>query len=63
MPDSREGWAKAVEKLEVMAFNERSDEVLIIDFSGVRPRGAPIGGMQDRPASGPGPLIDAFDKI
>ena len=63
VPDTREGWAKAVEKLEVMAFQGRYDEVLIIDFSKVRPRGAPIKGMQDRPASGPGPLMEALDKI
>jgi len=63
VPDTREGWAKAVEKLEVMAFQGRSDEVLIIDFSKVRERGAPIKGMQDRPASGPGPLMEALDKI
>ena len=63
VPDTREGWAKAVEKLEVMAFEGRSDEVLIIDFSKVRERGSAIKGMQDRPASGPGPLMEALDKI
>lgn len=62
--DSREGWAKAVEKLEVMAFEKlHSDTVLILDFSQVRARGMPIGGMQNRPASGPGPLILAIEKI
>lgn len=64
VPDSREGWAHAVEKMEVMAFKKiHRDEVLILDFSKVRPRGAAIGGMQNRPASGPGPLILAFEKI
>jgi hypothetical protein len=62
--DSREGWAKAIEKMEVMAFQKKhKNAVLILDFSMVRPRGAPIGGMQDRPASGPGPLILAIEKI
>jgi hypothetical protein len=62
--DSREGWAKAIEKMEVMAFEKKhKNAVLILDFSNVRPRGAPIGGMQNRPASGPGPLILAIEKI
>lgn len=63
VPDSREGWAKAVELLEVMTFQRRFNEVLVLDFTDVRPRGAPIGGMQNRPASGPGPLMQALNKI
>lgn len=64
VPDSREGWAKAIEKMEVMAFEKKhKNSVLMLDFSKVRPRGAPIGGMQNRPASGPGPLILAIEKI
>ncbi len=64
VPDSREGWAHAVEKMEVMAFSKtHRDEVLILDFSKVRPRGSAIGGMQNRPASGPGPLILAIEKM
>lgn len=64
VPDTREGWAKAVEIIECMAFQERfSEDVLLIDFSKVRPYGSPIGGMQDRPASGPGPLMDAIRKM
>lgn len=58
--DSREGWAKAVELLEAMAFQRRSEDVLVLDFSAIRPRGAPIRGMQGRPASGPLSLIRAF---
>jgi len=61
--DSREGWAKAVEVLEGMAFEGHPDEVLFLDFSAVRPRGAPIAGMQDRPASGPVSLMRAFLNI
>ena len=64
VPDSREGWAQAVEKLEVMTFEgSHHDTLLVLDFSDVRPRGTPIGGMQNRPASGPGPLMTAIDKI
>ena len=64
VPDTREGWAKAVEIIECMAFQGRfSEDVLLIDFSKVRPYGSPIGGMQDRPASGPGPLMDAIRKM
>lgn len=63
VPDSREGWAKAVEIIERMAFEGRRDEVLLLDFSGVRPNGAPIHGMQGRPASGPGPLMGAIASI
>lgn len=63
VPDSREGWAKAIEIIERMAFERRWEEVLILDFSIVRPRDAPIMGMQGRPASGPGPLMAAIANI
>jgi hypothetical protein len=64
VPDSREGWAKALEKIETMTFDRgMRRHVLIIDFSDVRPRGAPIGGMQSRPASGPGPLMQAISNL
>ena len=63
VPDSREGWAKALEVIERMAFEGRRDEVLIIDFTLVRPRNSPIMGMQGRPASGPGPLMGAIASI
>lgn len=64
VPDSREGWAKAIEKLEYMSFDGSfKDDVLLIDFNDVRPRGSPIGGMQDRPASGPGPMMSAITKV
>lgn len=63
VPDSREGWAKAIEMMEQMAFERRATEVLILDFSDVRPRGAPIHGMQKRPASGPGPLMQSIANI
>jgi hypothetical protein len=63
VPDSREGWAQAIEKVETMTFaGSFYNDVLILDFSDVRSRGTPIGGMQDRPASGPGPMMTAIDK-
>src|SRR6185437_9777940 len=61
--DSREGWAKAVELLESMAFEQRRTDRLLLDFSAIRPRGAPIRGMQGRPASGPLSLMRAFINI
>jgi hypothetical protein len=61
VPDSREGWAKGLEIWENAAFEKiHKDKLLILDFSEVRARGLPIGGMQDRPASGPEPLMNAF---
>ncbi len=64
VPDSREGWAQAVELLEVMAFEKKfKDDLVIIDFSKVRPKGSPIHGMQDRPASGPKPLMNAIERV
>jgi adenosylcobalamin-dependent ribonucleoside-triphosphate reductase len=64
VPDSREGWTKALEKIELMTFQrEFKEDVLLLDFSAVRERGAPIAGMQDRPASGPGPLMSAIENI
>jgi adenosylcobalamin-dependent ribonucleoside-triphosphate reductase len=63
VPDSREGWAKAVEAWEVSAFERiHKDKMLILDFSDVRPAGQPIKGMQNRPSSGPVPLMNAFLK-
>ncbi len=58
--DSREGWAKAVEVLEAMAFRRERGVTLLLDLSDVRPAGAPIRGMQGRPASGPLSLLRAF---
>lgn len=61
--DSREGWAKALEIWETLAFEKiHGNKVLILDFSKVRASGLPIGGMQNRPSSGPVPLMGAFAK-
>lgn len=63
VPDSREGWAKALELWENAAFEKiHRDKMLILDFSDVRSKDSPIGGMQNRPASGPVPLMNAFVK-
>ncbi len=61
--DSREGWAKAVELLESLAFAGAAGRTLLLDFSRIRPRGAPIAGMQGRPASGPLSLVRAFVNL
>src|SRR6185312_8831735 len=61
--DSREGWARAVEILEAMAFRRERDRTLVLDLSLVRPAGSPIRGMQGRPASGPVSLMRAFINI
>ena len=63
VPDDREGWAKALEIWENAAFEKvHKDKMLILDFSKVRSKGTPIAGMQGRPASGPVPLMNAFNK-
>lgn len=63
VPDSREGWGKALEIWETLAFEKiHRDKMLILDFSDVRPNGSPIKGMQNRPASGPVSLMNAFHK-
>jgi len=62
--DSREGWAKAIEIWETLAYQKvYVAHTLVLDFSKVRPRGSPIGGMQGRPSSGPKPLMNALMKV
>lgn len=61
--DSREGWAKGLEFIEVMTYEKKRNHQLIIDLSGIRENGKPIKGMQNRPASGPAPLAYAYKKI
>ena len=61
--DSREGWARALELLETQAYMGSRDLHIGLDFSLIRKEGSPIGGMQNRPASGPHVLMDAFAKI
>jgi hypothetical protein len=62
--DSAEGWVKVVEILETAAWQEKhKDKLFIFDFSSVRGRGAAIAGQQNRPASGPVPLMKALESI
>jgi ribonucleoside-triphosphate reductase (formate) len=61
--DSREGWAKAVELVESLAFAGARERTVLLDFSAIRRRGSPIGRMQGRPASGPLSLMRAFLNI
>lgn len=62
--DSREGWAKVIEKLETMAFSRMYyRRRMAIDFTRVRPKGASIAGMQNRPSSGPVPLMQALMEM
>lgn len=62
--DSREGWGKAIEELEVLTFQKAyKDSILILDFSDVRCQGSSIAGMQNRPSSGPIPLMEAIHKL
>ena len=63
VPDSRGGWAQALELLERMTYEGKKDHLLILDFSEVRANGSPIRGMQNRPSSGPGPLMEAIDAM
>lgn len=62
--DSREGWAKAIERIETMAYaQDRTNDTLVLDFTDVRPYGSPIAGMQNRPASGPAPLMESIEQL
>jgi ribonucleoside-triphosphate reductase (formate) len=62
--DSGEGWVKVVEILETAAFHKNNkDNLFIFDFSNIRGFGTPIKGQQNRPASGPVPLIQALQQV
>ncbi len=61
--DSREGWAKAIELLESLAFQGAAGTRVVFDLSLIRPHGAPIRGMQGRPASGPISMLRALLNI
>jgi len=64
VPDTREGWAKTIEFVEHLTFvGESSEKTVVLDFSDVRCSGSPIRGMQNRPAAGPGPTMQAFINI
>lgn len=62
--DSAEGWVKVLMILETAAFHKNNkDSLFVFDFSKIRASGTPIRGQQDRPASGPVPLIEALMKV
>ena len=62
--DSAEGWAEVIQILESAAFEgDNRSQRCVFDFSGVRGKGAPIKGQQNRPASGPVPFITAVSKV
>ena len=63
IPDSREGWAAALEILEAMAHSGQSDRALVLDFSTIRAQGQPIWGLGGRAAPGPLALLGAFLKL
>lgn len=64
VPDSREGWVKAVTYLiDLATSDERPDHLTVaVDVSDVRPRGSALRGFGGT-ASGPGPLVDALRKL
>lgn len=62
--DSAEGWAKVVQILETAAWQEKhKDKLYVFDFSGIRKRGTPVRGQQNRPASGPVPFMSALQQV
>lgn len=62
--DSAEGWAKIVMIMETAAFHRNNrDTTFVFDLTAVRERGRPIRGQQNRPASGPVPLIRALHRV
>jgi hypothetical protein len=62
--DSTEGWADLVAELEMAAIKRDSfDQHWLVIFDEVRCEGTPIRGQQNRPASGPIPLMHAIEKV
>lgn len=62
--DSAEGWAKVLMIMETAAFHKNNtDTTFIFNFTPVRANGEIIKGQQNRPASGPVPLIKALQKV
>jgi adenosylcobalamin-dependent ribonucleoside-triphosphate reductase len=64
VPDSAEGWAQAVMLMETAAYHGYDKNWnYVLDFSEVRGAGKPIVGQQNRPASGPVPLMLAILEV
>lgn len=61
IPDSREGWAEALQRL-LTAFSGKGSIPAEWDFSEIRPEGAPIKGFGGT-ASGPEPLKEMLEDI
>lgn len=62
--DSREGWGKTLEYVENLTYRgDHAHKIVLLDFTKVRPKNALIKGMQNRPSSGPVPLMNAFNAI
>lgn len=62
--DSAEGWVKMVMILETAAFHKNNkDHLFVFNLTPIRPAGTPIKGQQNRPASGPVPLIEAMHRV
>lgn len=59
--DSREGWAELVERY-LLAFVGKASLPASVDYSQVRPEGAPIKGFGGT-ASGPGPLKELVQSV
>lgn len=59
--DTREGWVDLIKTL-INAFNHQAEMPNDVDYTAVRPFGAPIKGFGGV-ASGPGPLIELYDSI
>lgn len=62
--DSAEGWTKMVMVIETAAFHKNNQETtFVFDFTPVRCSNTPIKGQQNRPASGPIPLMKAMHQV
>lgn len=62
--DSAEGWSSVIQILETASWQEKhKDKLYVFDFSGIRRRGEPIRGQQNRPSSGPAPLMRALNQV
>jgi ribonucleotide reductase class II len=62
--DSAEGWTKIITVTETAAFHKNNkDTTFVFDLTKIRERNKPIRGQQNRPASGPIPLIQALYEI
>jgi len=59
--DSREGWIEAL-RLLLRSYEVNSSNVVVFDYSLIRPKGPPIRGVGGK-ASGAGPLTNMLEKV